>query len=360
MSLSTSLSGALVNAGPTDELRSRRLAPLITPQQLSQAHPLTEAMAHTVVSARSEIEAILQGQSHKLLVIIGPCSVHDPVAALAYAHKLAPLRARYADKLCIVMRTYFEKPRTIVGWKGLINDPHLDGSFAVNTGLTLARQLLCEINALGLPTATEFLDMVTGQYIADLISWGAIGARTTESQVHREMASALSCPVGFKNGTDGNIGIALDAVRAASHGHIFCSPDKHGVMTIYQTLGNPFGHVILRGGKTPNYDAASVADAAAQLASIGQPARLVVDLSHGNSLKQHERQLLVADEICRQLKAGSRYIAGIMVESFIEAGRQEVIDGKAAVFGQSITDACLGWADTEPLLESLYQAVAAR
>ncbi|WP_375055180.1 3-deoxy-7-phosphoheptulonate synthase [Zobellella sp. DQSA1] len=340
----------------TDELRSRRLAALITPHQLSEQYPLSDAMAGTVLDARAEIEAILTGNSDKLLVIIGPCSIHDPAAALAYAERLAPLRARYADKLCIVMRTYFEKPRTIVGWKGLINDPHLDGSFDVNTGLGLARKLLCDINALGLPTATEFLDMVTGQYIADLISWGAIGARTTESQVHREMASALSCPVGFKNGTDGNIQIALDAVRAASHPHIFCSPDKDGRMTIYQTDGNPYGHLILRGGKEPNYDADSVARAAAGLAQVGLSPRLVVDLSHGNSLKQHQRQLLVAEDICRQLRQGSRSVAGIMAESFIEPGRQEVVNGKAEVFGQSITDACLGWEDSERLLDMLYQA----
>ncbi|WP_107850331.1 3-deoxy-7-phosphoheptulonate synthase [Oceanimonas marisflavi] len=341
----------------TDELRSRPLAALSTPHQLAERYPLTETMAETVTSARAEIEAILTGQSHKLLVIIGPCSIHDPAAALAYAERLAELKAHYADKLCIVMRTYFEKPRTIVGWKGLINDPHLDGSYDVNTGLALARKLLSDINALGLPTATEFLDMVTGQYMADLISWGAIGARTTESQVHREMASALSCPVGFKNGTDGNIQIALDAVRAAAHGHIFCSPDKHGKMSIYQTDGNPYGHVILRGGKAPNYDEHSIADAAAGLEAAGLPTRLVVDLSHGNSQKQHQRQLEVAEDIARQLESGSRHIAGVMIESFIEAGRQEVEPGIPLVFGQSITDACLSWKDSERVLERLYRAV---
>lgn len=340
----------------TDELRSRPLAALITPHQLAERYPLTPAMIETVTTARAEIEAILTGHSHKLLVIIGPCSVHDPEAALAYAKWLAPLKARYADRLCIVMRTYFEKPRTIVGWKGLINDPQLDGSFDVNTGLALARKLLCDINALGLPTATEFLDMVTGQYIADLISWGAIGARTTESQIHREMASALSCPVGFKNGTDGNIQIALDAVRAAAHGHIFGSPDKHGQMSIYQTDGNPYGHIILRGGKGPNYDEHSIAQAADGLKSADLPARLVVDLSHGNSQKQYQRQLEVADDIARQLENGSRYIAGVMIESFIEPGRQNVEVGKPLVFGQSITDGCLGWDDSEQLLERLYQA----
>ncbi|AEY01408.1 phospho-2-dehydro-3-deoxyheptonate aldolase [Oceanimonas sp. GK1] len=342
---------------PTDELRSRPLATLITPHQLAERYPLTEAMSATVLKARAEIEAILTGHSHKLLVIIGPCSIHDPAAALAYAERLVTLKARYADKLCIVMRTYFEKPRTIVGWKGLINDPHLDGSFDVNTGLALARKLLGDINTLGLPTATEFLDMVTGQYIADLISWGAIGARTTESQIHREMASALSCPVGFKNGTDGNIQIALDAVRAAAHGHIFCSPDKDGKMSIYQTDGNPYGHVILRGGSEPNYDEHSIASAAEGLKAAGLPTHMVVDLSHGNSRKQYQRQLDVADDICRQLEAGSRFIAGVMIESFIEPGRQEVVGGKAPVFGQSITDACLGWNDSEQVLARLYQAV---
>jgi 3-deoxy-7-phosphoheptulonate synthase len=258
------------------------------------------------------------------------------------------------------MRTYFEKPRTIVGWKGLINDPRLDGSFDVNEGLKLARKLLVDINEIGMPTATEFLDMVTGQYISDLITWGAIGARTTESQVHREMASALSCPVGFKNGTDGNTRIAIDAVRAARHSHIFYSPDKDGKMTIYRTAGNPFGHVILRGGHRPNYDTASVDEACEALADVGLPERLVVDFSHGNSMKDHRRQLLVAQDICDQLRRGRTGIAGIMAESFLVEGRQDVENGCAATFGQSITDACLSWSDTETLLAMLAEAAQVR
>lgn len=344
----------------TDELRTKKLEMLLTPRELAQAAPLTDVMADHILSARQEIEAILTGQDQRLLVIIGPCSLHDPDAAIEYAKRLAPLRTQYADALCIVMRTYFEKPRTIVGWKGLINDPYLDGSYNVNAGLLLARKLLCEINALGMPTATEFLDMVTGQYISDLISWGAIGARTTESQVHREMASALSCPVGFKNGTDGNIRIAIDAVRASAHSHIFNSPDKDGRMTIYRTAGNPYGHVILRGGKRPNYDTASVDAACDELKKAGLPARLVVDFSHGNSQKQHRKQLEVADDVCDQLRRGRTGIAGIMIESFIEEGRQDVVNGQAATFGQSITDACLGWSQSEDLLARLYAAAKAR
>ncbi|SIR34784.1 3-deoxy-D-arabinoheptulosonate-7-phosphate synthase [Aeromonas sp. RU39B] len=344
----------------TDELRTRRLGELVTARELANEHALSDAAAAHLLTARAEVEAILQGQDARLLVIIGPCSVHDPVAALEYANRLQGLRERYAGSLCIVMRTYFEKPRTIVGWKGLINDPHLDGSFDVNTGLRMARKLLVAINSLGMPTATEFLDMVTGQYIADLITWGAIGARTTESQVHREMASALSCPVGFKNGTDGNTRIAIDAVRAARHSHIFYSPDKDGKMTIYRTAGNPHGHVILRGGHRPNYDTASVDEACEALAEVGLPERLVVDFSHGNSMKDHRRQLLVAEDICDQLRRGRTGIAGIMAESFLVEGRQDVVGGCAATFGQSITDACLSWHDTERLVSMLADASQAR
>ena len=344
----------------TDELRTQRLCALITPKELAEVTPLTPDLAQQILTAREEIEAILAGRDQRLLVIVGPCSLHDPQAAVDYARRLAALRTQYRDDLCIVMRAYFEKPRTIVGWKGLINDPHLDGSFNVNEGLQLARKLLIEINNLGLPTATEFLDMVTGQYIADLISWGAIGARTTESQVHREMASALSCPVGFKNGTDGNTRIAIDAVRAARHSHIFYSPDKDGKMTIYRTAGNPFGHVILRGGHRPNYDTASVDEACEALADVGLPERLVVDFSHGNSMKDHRRQLLVAQDICDQLRRGRTGIAGIMAESFLVEGRQDVENGCAATFGPSITDACLSWSDTETLLAMLAEAALVR
>ena len=344
----------------TDELRTQKLEALITPRELATSSPLTPELARHILQARQEIEAILAGKDQRLLVIIGPCSLHDPEAALAYARQLAALRQHYASSLCIVMRAYFEKPRTIVGWKGLINDPYLNGTYNVNAGLTLARQLLHDINSLGVPTATEFLDMVTGQYIADLISWGAIGARTTESQVHREMASALSCPVGFKNGTDGNIRIAIDAVRAAAHSHIFNSPDKDGKMTIYRTSGNPFGHVILRGGRRPNYDTASVDAACADLAKAGLAERLVVDFSHGNSQKDHRRQLDVADDVCDQLRRGRTGIAGVMIESFLTEGRQDVVDGCAATFGQSITDACIGWEQTESILAKLDSAARER
>lgn len=344
----------------TDELRTQKLETLITPRELATLSPLDNDTAQRILYSRHQVEAILRGEDQRLLVIIGPCSLHDPKAALEYARRLAPLREQYAAELCLVMRAYFEKPRTIVGWKGLINDPFLDGSYNVNTGLKLARQLLLEINQLGVPTATEFLDMVTGQYIADLISWGAIGARTTESQVHREMASALSCPVGFKNGTDGNIRIAIDAVRAAAHSHIFNSPDKDGRMTIYQTRGNPHGHVILRGGRRPNYDTASVDAACAELAKAGLPERLIIDFSHGNSQKDHRRQLEVAEDVGDQLRRGRTGIAGVMVESFLQEGRQEVHNGCAAVFGQSITDACIGWEQTLSLLARLAEASAAR
>lgn len=344
----------------TDELRTQRLCALITPKELAEVAPLTPALAQQILTAREEIEAILAGQDQRLLVIVGPCSLHDPQAAVDYARRLAVLRTQYRDDLCIVMRAYFEKPRTIVGWKGLINDPHLDGSYNVNEGLQLARKLLIEINNLGLPTATEFLDMVTGQYIADLISWGAIGARTTESQVHREMASALSCPVGFKNGTDGNTRIAIDAVRAARHSHIFTSPDKEGRMTIYRTSGNPYGHLILRGGRRPNYDSVSIDEACQALAKAELPQRLVVDFSHGNSQKDHRRQLDVAKDIGDQLKRGRTGIAGVMIESFIEEGRQDVVAGCPLTYGQSITDACLGWEQTQTALAMLQQAARAR
>jgi 3-deoxy-7-phosphoheptulonate synthase len=340
----------------TDELRTEKLDYLITPAELSEEAPISDTAAGVVTRARREVEAILAGEDQRLLVIVGPCSIHDPEAALDYAKRLVKLKDKYTDDLCIVMRTYFEKPRTIVGWKGLINDPDLDGSNNVNKGIVLARKLLIDINELGLATGTEFLDMVTGQYIADLITWGAIGARTTESQIHREMASALSCPVGFKNGTDGNLKIAMDAVRSAKARHIFYSPDKIGRMTIYKTAGNPFGHLILRGGKTPNYSVDDVASAAKELDKVGLNQRLVVDFSHGNSLKQYQKQWDVANDIMVQMRNGSRVISGVMIESFIEEGNQSVEDGNDLVFGKSITDACIGWSDTEKMLAELAQA----
>ncbi|PQK95331.1 3-deoxy-7-phosphoheptulonate synthase [Pantoea ananatis] len=344
----------------TDELRTARIGSLISPASLAAEHPLSTTMADNITAARKRITRILTGEDPRLLVVIGPCSLHDPVAALDYAQRLVALRERYQDRLEIVMRTYFEKPRTVVGWKGLISDPDLDGSFDVNRGISIARKLLIDINALGLPTATEFLDMVIGQFIADLISWGAIGARTTESQIHREMASALSCPVGFKNGTDGNVRIAVDAIRASRASHMFLSPDKQGQMTIYQTSGNPHGHVILRGGKQPNYHAGDVAEAAACLAEFGLTQQLVIDFSHGNCLKQHRRQRDVALDVSGQIKSGSRAVAGVMIESFIEEGNQKVVSGEPLTYGQSITDPCLSWQDSEEVLALLAEAVSHR
>lgn len=344
----------------TDELRSARIGNLVTPAALAQQHPITPAIAQSVTAARQRIARILTGADKRLLVIMGPCSLHDPQAALEYARKLNLLRERYQDRLEIVMRAYFEKPRTVVGWKGLISDPDLDGSFDVNRGIGIARQLLLEINALGMPTATEFLDMVIGQFIADLISWGAIGARTTESQIHREMASALSCPVGFKNGTDGNVRIAVDAIRAARVSHMFLSPDKAGQMTIYQTSGNPHGHVILRGGKQPNYHPQDIAAAAASLREFNLPEQLVIDFSHGNCLKQHRRQRDVAEAVAQQIESGSTAIAGVMIESFLQEGNQSVVSGQPLTYGQSITDPCLGWDDSVDVLARLADAAASR
>ncbi|AJI84809.1 3-deoxy-7-phosphoheptulonate synthase [Yersinia enterocolitica] len=344
----------------TDELRTARIDSLVTPQQLAEKLPISEAVADNVTASRKRIEKILTGEDSRLLVIVGPCSIHDLDAAIDYAKRLNVLRIRYQDRLEIVMRTYFEKPRTVVGWKGLISDPALDGSCQVNLGIEMARRLLLAVNELGLPTATEFLDMVTGQYIADLISWGAIGARTTESQIHREMASALSCPVGFKNGTDGNTRIAIDAIRAAQASHMFLSPDKTGQMTIYQTSGNPHGHIIMRGGKTPNYGASDIAAACDSLREFDLPEHLVVDFSHGNCQKMHRRQLEVAADIGQQIRAGSTAIVGVMAESFLVEGTQKIVAGQPLTYGQSITDPCLNWADTEQLLSLLADAVSSR
>ncbi|WP_162046405.1 3-deoxy-7-phosphoheptulonate synthase [Vibrio taketomensis] len=345
----------------TDELRTQPLGPMPTPAELSTTYPITDEVADRIAHSRRQIEDILVGKNDRLLVIVGPCSVHDTDAALDYASRLAAIQEQYKDELFIVMRTYFEKPRTVVGWKGLITDPNLDGSYALETGLNKARQLLLDINKLGLATATEFLDMITGQYIADLITWGAIGARTTESQIHREMASALSCPVGFKNGTNGNVKIAIDAIRAAQASHYFYSPDKHGRMTVYRTSGNPFGHVILRGGdQGPNFDAQSIEVACKQLAEFDLPQRLVVDFSHANCQKQHRKQIDVAKDICEQIKSGSTYIAGIMAESFIVEGNQPMDDISSLTYGKSITDPCLSWEDTATMLELLANAVKAR
>jgi 3-deoxy-7-phosphoheptulonate synthase len=346
----------------TDDERIKDITVLPPPEHLIRFFPIGGTPVEALISqTRQRIHNILHGKDDRLLVIIGPCSIHDPVAAVDYARRLKPLREKYADTLEIVMRVYFEKPRTTVGWKGLINDPYLDESFRIDEGLRIARQLLIEINRLGLPAGSEFLDVISPQYIGDLISWGAIGARTTESQVHRELASGLSAPIGFKNGTDGNIKIATDAIQAASRGHHFLSVHKNGQVAIVQTNGNKDCHVILRGGKAPNYDVASVAASVKELESAKLPPRLMVDCSHANSSKQHEKQLDVARDIATQITGGSRNIFGVMIESHIEAGAQKFTPGKDEVgalkYGQSITDACLGWGDSLQALEVLSNAV---
>lgn len=344
----------------TDDVRIRDIRELLPPIAHLYELPISETASELIYNTRREISAILRGEDDRLLVVIGPCSIHDVAAAEDYAQRLLPLRERYRDTLEVVMRVYFEKPRTTVGWKGLINDPHLDESFDINTGLRLARRLLLNLNNAGMPAATEFLDMITPQYFADLISWGAIGARTTESQVHRELASGLSCPVGFKNGTDGNLKIAIDAIRAASQPHHFLSVTKTGHSAIVETGGNPDCHVILRGGKEPNYDASHVRAAAAELVAVGLPQKLMVDFSHANSRKDYRRQMEVCEDVAGQLAGGDAHIFGVMVESHIEEGRQDLKPGCELKYGQSITDACLGWADTERLLTTLSDAVAAR
>jgi 3-deoxy-7-phosphoheptulonate synthase len=344
----------------TDDLRIREIKELSTPEQVMREIPRTLTATRIVMAARNAIHAILHGTDDRLLVVVGPCSVHDPVAAVDYAARLAALRERFADWIEIVMRVYFEKPRTTVGWKGLINDPELDGSFNINKGLRLARNVLSAVNNLGLPAATEFLDITTPQYIADLVSWAAIGARTTESQIHRELASGLSCPVGFKNGTDGNVRIAADAVKSASHPHHFMAVTKGGRSAIAATSGNEDCHIILRGGSRPNYDSASVASAAAELARAGVIQRMMVDASHANSSKKPENQPLVIADIARQLSDGEQRIVGVMIESNLVAGRQDVLAGTPLTYGQSITDGCIDWNTTVPALNLLADAVAAR
>lgn len=349
----------------TDDQRIEDITVLPPPEHLIRFFPIRgTAIEKLITHTRRTIHQILHGKDDRLLVIIGPCSIHDPAAAMEYARRLKEQRDRFADRLEIVMRVYFEKPRTTVGWKGLINDPYLDESFRIDEGLRIARQLLIEINRLGLPAASEFLDVISPQYIADLISWGAIGARTTESQVHRELASGLSAPIGFKNGTDGNIRIATDAILAASRPHHFLSVHKNGQVAIVRTKGNPDCHVILRGGKLPNYDADSVAIACQQLADAKLPARVMVDCSHGNSQKQHERQVDVARDIAAQVGSGSDRIFGVMVESHLRAGAQKFTPGKddpaKLAYGQSITDACIDWDTSVQVLQMLAEAVAAR
>jgi 3-deoxy-7-phosphoheptulonate synthase len=349
----------------TDDERIKDITVLPPPEHLIRFFPIRGTPVESLIaSTRKNIQNIMNGQDDRLLVVIGPCSIHDPAAAVEYARRLKEQRTKYADTLEIVMRVYFEKPRTTVGWKGLINDPYLDESFRIDEGLRMARQLLIEINRLGLPAGSEFLDVISPQYIGDLIAWGAIGARTTESQVHRELASGLSAPIGFKNGTDGNIKIATDAIQAAARGHHFLSVHKNGQVAIVQTNGNKDCHVILRGGKAPNYDASSVAAACKDLESAGLPPTLMVDCSHANSSKQHERQSEVARDIATQVAGGSRRVFGVMVESHLQDGAQKFSPGKDSPqnlrYGQSITDACLGWDTSVQVLQTLSEGVRKR
>jgi len=344
----------------TDDLRIKEIKELTPPSHVLLELSVTENAARTVVEARQEIHRVLHGADDRLVVIMGPCSIHDVKAAKEYASRLAEARQKLGRDLLIVMRVYFEKPRTTVGWKGLINDPNLDGSFSINEGLRIARQFLLDVNGSGVPVGCEFLDMITPQYIGDLVSWGAIGARTTESQVHRELASGLSCPVGFKNGTDGNIKIALDAIRAAQAPHHFLSVTKGGQSAIVSTTGNEDCHIILRGGKQPNYDAASVDAAAKGLAEAGIPARLMIDFSHGNSSKNPQKQLDVGHDVARQVSGGDQRIFGVMMESHLKAGRQDLVPGKALQYGVSITDGCIGWEESRALLDELAEAVRKR
>jgi 3-deoxy-7-phosphoheptulonate synthase len=345
---------------PTDDVRITGVRELLPPEALHRAHPISERAARTVFETRRAIHGVLYGDDDRLVCVVGPCSIHDTEAARVYARHLADLLPQVADALVVVMRVYFEKPRTTVGWKGLINDPDLDGSFDINKGLHLARALLVDINEQGIPAGTEFLDLVTGQYFADLVSWGAIGARTTESQVHRELASGLSCPVGFKNGTDGDVQIAVDAVRAARHAHIFLSPTKSGRSAIFSSAGNDDAHVILRGGRQPNYHADAVRRAADALAHAGCPPRVMIDCSHANSGKQPERQVDVADDVARRIAEGEGNVMGVMIESHLVGGRQDVVEGTPLRFGQSITDACLAWDETAEVLSRLARAVRER
>jgi len=351
---------AMSNQYNTDDLRIRQIHSVIPPRQVHEEFPITERAALATLQARQDIHRILSGEDDRLLVIVGPCSIHDPQAALDYADKLLALKQALAADLVIVMRVYFEKPRTTVGWKGLINDPDLDESFNINKGLRLARHLLRDLADKGMPAATEYLDLITPQYVSDLISWGAIGARTTESQVHRELASGLSCPVGFKNGTDGGVRVAIDAIGAARRPHHFLSLTKDGHSAIFSTSGNEDSHIILRGGKSPNYDAASVNAAACELEKANLPATIMIDFSHANCSKDFQRQVDVGRDVAGQIAAGDTRIIGVMVESHLNAGKQKLEAGKPPLYGLSITDPCLGWADSEQLMRELAAAVAAR
>ncbi|MEH6733912.1 MAG: 3-deoxy-7-phosphoheptulonate synthase AroG [Shewanella sp.] len=343
-----------------DDIRIDEIKELLPPIAILERFPATEHASSTVFNARNSIHQILARKDDRLLVVIGPCSIHDPVAALEYGQRLVKLREQYKNQLEIVMRVYFEKPRTTVGWKGLINDPYMDNSFQLNDGLRTARKLLVDLNDSGIPTAGEFLDMITPQYVADMMCWGAIGARTTESQVHRELSSGLSCPVGFKNGTDGTIKVAIDAIGAASAPHHFLSVTKFGHSAIVSTKGNPDCHIILRGGRAPNYSAEHVSDIAKQLAKSGLADNIMIDFSHANSSKDYKKQMMVADDVAGQISQGNHAIFGVMVESHLVEGRQDLIEGSALCYGQSVTDACIGWDDTESLLATLNKSVLDR
>ena len=344
----------------TDDLRIKEMKELTPPSHLIREFSCSEHAADVAANARTALHRILHGQDDRLMVVIGPCSIHDTKAAMEYAQRLVKERVRFAGELEIIMRVYFEKPRTTVGWKGLINDPYMDDSFRINDGLRIARELRLNINELGLPAGTEYLDVISPQYIADLISWGAIGARTTESQIHRELASGLSCPVGFKNGTDGNVKIAVDAIKAASHSHHFLSVTKGGHSAIVSTNGNEDCHIILRGGKAPNYDAASVDAACQDIAKAGLAARLMIDASHANSSKKPENQVPVCADIAAQVAGGDTRIVGVMVESNLVGGRQDLVAGKELTYGQSVTDGCIDWDSSIAVLEGLAAAVRQR
>jgi 3-deoxy-7-phosphoheptulonate synthase len=344
----------------TDDIRIREIKELVPPSHVLREFPVSENAARTTYETRQAIHRILHGADDRLLVVMGPCSIHDVKAAKEYAGKLRREKERLAGELLVVMRVYFEKPRTTVGWKGLINDPNLDGSFRINDGLRIARHLLLDLDEIGVPVGCEFLDMITPQYVADLVAWGAIGARTTESQIHRELASGLSCPVGFKNGTDGNVRVAVEAIRAARAPHHFLSVTKAGHSAIVSTAGNEDCHIILRGGAKPNYDAASVDTAARSLAEAGVPARLMVDFSHGNSSKKPEKQVEVGQDVAGQIAGGEARIFGVMAESHLKAGRQDLAPGKELIYGMSITDGCIGWEESRKLLGVLADAVSQR
>lgn len=344
----------------TDDLRIASIKAVTLPEELIASIPLSERAAGIILDTRKAIHNILTDKDDRLLAVVGPCSIHDPEAAFDYAGKLKVLSEEVSDDLLVVMRVYFEKPRTTVGWKGLINDPELDNSFNINKGLRLARQLLLDLNETGVPAGTEFLDIITPQYVTDLISWGAVGARTTESQVHREVASGMSCPIGFKNGTDGTTQIAVDAVRAASQPHHFLSLTKKGNSAIFTTSGNSDCHIILRGGVKPNYDKQNIDRVTDELQAADLPARIMIDFSHANSSKQHHKQIEVGNDVCAQIAAGDKRIFGVMIESNLIEGRQNVISGNQLTYGQSITDSCLGWEDTERLIKELAAAANKR